>query len=42
MLFKALEIGFTIWVYTAFVSLSLFTLSMTVMCIIFQYKEEIE
>ena len=42
MLFKALEIGFTIWIYTAFVSLSLFTLSMTVMSIICQYIQEVE
>ena len=42
MLFKALEIGFTIWIYTAFVCLSLFTISMTVMSIIGFYKEEAE
>lgn len=42
MLFKALEIGFTIWIYSAFISLSLFTISMTVMSIIGFYKEEVE
>lgn len=42
MLFKALEIGFTIWIYTAFVCISLFTISMTVMSIISFYKEEVE
>ena len=42
MLFKALEIGFTIWIYTAFVSFSLFTISMTIMAIIGFYKEEVK
>jgi hypothetical protein len=41
MIFKALEIGFAIWIYSAFISLVLVTLSIAVMLIIFEWKEQI-
>ena len=41
MIFNAIKMGFIIWIYSAFISLSLVTLSMAVMLVIFEWKEEI-
>lgn len=41
MISKAIEIGFVIWIYSAFISLSLVTLSSGVMLVISVWKEEI-
>lgn len=42
MIYNAIKMGFIIWVYSAFISLSLVTLSMAVMLVIFEWNEEIK
>ena len=42
MIVNAIKMGLVIWIYSAFISLSLVTLAMGVMLVIFEWKEEID
>ena len=41
MIINAIKTGLIIWIYSAFISLSLVTISMGIMLIIFEWKEEL-
>ena len=42
MIIDAIKIGFIIWIYSAFISLSLVTISMGIILIIFEWKEDLD